>query len=164
MGTIRYRIAMADPAVYPADPRRQRYIYAFWHESILVATGFHTKIQILISQHADGELIARVCRHLGVGTIRGSSTRGGSQALLELMRASKQAHLLVTPDGPKGPRRQLALGIIFLASITGLPIVPVGVGFASAWRDAQLGSLCRSPAVEHGHVRGRAGHPRARPS
>jgi lysophospholipid acyltransferase (LPLAT)-like uncharacterized protein len=134
MSTLRYRIAIAGSTMHPADARTQRFIYAVWHESILVPTVFKTKIRVLISQHADGELIARACRHLGFGVVRGSSTRGGSNALFELLRVSKHSHLLVTPDGPKGPRRQLALGMIFLASHTGLPIVPIGIGFSKAWR------------------------------
>jgi lysophospholipid acyltransferase (LPLAT)-like uncharacterized protein len=141
MSTVRLRIAYAGKdVVHPADARKVRYIYAFWHESILAPTVFRLKISVLISQHADGELIAQACRHLGFGVVRGSSTRGGVSALLGMLSVSKQRHLMVTPDGPKGPRRQLALGIIFLASATGLPIVPVGVGFSKAWR---LGSWDR---------------------
>jgi len=134
MRTVRYRLALPDARIHPGDVRRDRYIYAFWHESMLIPTAFKTKIYTLASQHADGEIITQVCGHLGVGVVRGSSTRGGSPALLELLQCSKHAHLLMTPDGPKGPRRRLKLGIIFLASCTGLPIVPVGVGCSRCWR------------------------------
>src|SRR5260370_6652572 len=139
MGTVRYCFAFADK-VHPADVRRERFIYAFWHEAILFPAATRAKIHILISQHADGELIARMCRHLGHGVVRGSSTRGGGIALLELLRCSKRSHLAVTPDGPRGPRRQVKMGAIFMASITGLPIVPLGIGFSKAWR---LGSWDR---------------------
>ena len=54
--------------------------------------------------------------------------------MLGLMKRSRRSHLAVTPDGPRGPRRQVQLGLIFLASRTGLPIVPVGMGYARAWR------------------------------
>jgi lysophospholipid acyltransferase (LPLAT)-like uncharacterized protein len=134
MSTVRYRYVFPDSTAHPADPRRQRYLYAFWHETILVPAALRAKIHVLISQHADGELIAQVCRHLGLGVVRGSSTRGGAGALLGLLRCSKVGHLAVTPDGPKGPRRHLKQGIIFLASCTGLPILPVGIGFTRAWR------------------------------
>jgi lysophospholipid acyltransferase (LPLAT)-like uncharacterized protein len=134
MRTIRYRYAFPDGRVHPTDVRRERFIYALWHESMLFAAGLKSKIYALASQHADGEIISQVCRHLGAGVVRGSSTRGGSPALLELLQCSRQAHLLVTPDGPRGPRRHLKLGIILLASSTGLPIAAAGIGFTRAWR------------------------------
>jgi lysophospholipid acyltransferase (LPLAT)-like uncharacterized protein len=134
MGTIRYRIVTLDSGVHPADARVRRFVYAFWHETMLFPAGLKARIHVLISQHADGELIAQVCRHLRVGIVRGSSTRGGSQALLELLRCSRRSHLLVTPDGPRGPRRRLQLGLILLASASGLPIVPCGIGYSRAWR------------------------------
>jgi lysophospholipid acyltransferase (LPLAT)-like uncharacterized protein len=113
-----------------------RFIYAFWHENLLLPAYFYAqpRIQVLISQHADGELIARVCRHMGFSTIRGSSTRGGVDALRKLLRAGRICHLAVVPDGPRGPRRRLQLGPIYLASRTGLPIVPSGIGFDRPWR------------------------------
>jgi lysophospholipid acyltransferase (LPLAT)-like uncharacterized protein len=134
MGTLRYRLFFADGVKHPTDPRHGRYLYAFWHESILVPTVVTTHIRVLISQHADGELIAQVCRFLGFGVVRGSTTRGGSAALLDLYRQSRDAHLAVTPDGPRGPRRRVQPGLIYLASVTGLPIVVAGVGFSRAWR------------------------------
>jgi lysophospholipid acyltransferase (LPLAT)-like uncharacterized protein len=113
-----------------------RFIYAFWHENLLLLAYFYAqrRIQVLISQHADGELIARVCGHLGFSTIRGSTTRGGADALRKLLRAGRICHLAVVPDGPRGPRRHLQLGPVYLASRSGLPIVPTGVGFDRPWR------------------------------
>ena len=134
MGTVRLRIFYSDGVRHPADHRRQRYIYAFWHESLLVPATVRAAIHILISRHADGELIAQVCRFLGLRVARGSSTRGGTAALLELHRHSKKTHLAVTPDGPRGPRRRVQVGLIYLASLTGLPVVALGVGFSRAWR------------------------------
>jgi lysophospholipid acyltransferase (LPLAT)-like uncharacterized protein len=135
MCTIRIRVASLDGASHPADPAQRRLFYCFWHEGLLAPLRTRIKIQMLISQHADGELITQVCRWLGFDVIRGSTTRGGSEALLAMMRNSdRAAHLGITPDGPKGPRRKLQLGMIFVASETGLPVVPVGIGFTHAWR------------------------------
>jgi len=134
VSTLSYRICMPDGTRHPADARRERYLYNFWHEALIASTCFRSRICILISQHADGELIARVCRHLGYAVARGSSTRGGGRALLDLVRRSRQSHLGVTPDGPRGPRRQVQPGLSFLASSTGLPIVACGFGFQWAWR------------------------------
>jgi len=134
MGTVNYRLGNLDRVTHPANPRQERFLYSFWHESILFITLFRVKIHILISQHADGEFISQVCKFLGADVVRGSSTSGGATALMEMLDRGQHTHLLVTPDGPQGPRRQVQLGMIFLASRTGLPIIPVGVGFARAWR------------------------------
>jgi lysophospholipid acyltransferase (LPLAT)-like uncharacterized protein len=134
MGSVHMRVLPQGGRGHPADPSRQRCLYAFWHESVLMAAKLKTRIHILISQHADGELIAQICRHLRLGVVRGSTTRGGGPALRELLRWSRRTHLGLTPDGPRGPRRRVQLGTIFLASHTGLPVVPFGVGFTRAWR------------------------------
>jgi lysophospholipid acyltransferase (LPLAT)-like uncharacterized protein len=93
------------------------------------------RIKVLISQHADGEWIAQICQWLGVGVIRGSTTRGGCAAIQEMIGESgAQTHLGITPDGPRGPRRQLQPGAVWVASTTGIPVVLLGMGFARAWR------------------------------
>ena len=119
---------------HPPDPRLERFIYAFWHESLLAPTKMRTAVKVLVSQSADGELISQACHHMGIGTIRGSSSRGGAQGLLGLLRDCLDSHLAITPDGPRGPRRKLQPGVIFVASHTGVAIVPVGVGYTHAWR------------------------------
>jgi len=134
MGLVQCRIDMRASGPQPPNPRRQRCIYAFWHESILIAANVGSRIHVLISQHTDGEFISQVCRHLRIGVVRGSSTRGGGQGLLDLCRCPENSHLGVTPDGPRGPRRQVQMGLIFLASRTGLPIVGFGIGYTKAWR------------------------------
>ena len=137
MRTMRYRFVLPRAPVHPNDPSlHQRFIYAIWHENLLFTAGvrFRGKISVLISQHADGELVARVCRHLGYATVRGSSTRGGARALRELLQRGRAGHLVITPDGPRGPRRRVQLGAVYIASRTGLAIVPVGIGYQRAWR------------------------------
>lgn len=134
VGTLRVRKVSIDGRDHPADPAEQRYIYIFWHEGLLAPLTTPAKIRVLISQHTDGELIAQICRRLGIGVIRGSTARGGSQALLEMIRDSGEAHLGITPDGPRGPRRELKPGAVMVASQSGLFIVPVGIGFVRAWR------------------------------
>lgn len=135
MSTMRVRVVSADGRQHPVDPRTGRFLYAFWHEGLLAPLVTRPKIRVLISQHTDGEWIAQVCRHLGIGVIRGSTARGGSQALLEMIRdADEGAHLGITPDGPRGPRRELKPGVVMVASQSGLPILPVGIGFVRAWR------------------------------
>lgn len=133
--TVRHQLDPITGKGHPADPDQARFIYAFWHESLLFPLAFrHTRAYVLISMHADGELIGRACQQLGVGVVRGSSTRGGGAGLVALCHRSKDSHLIMMPDGPRGPRRRLHPGIIVLASKTGLPIIPVGVGYTRARR------------------------------
>src|SRR5687768_12665175 len=85
MSTMRTRIVSADCREHPADPKQDRYIYAFWHEGLLAPIATRPKIRVLISQHTDGEVIAQICQRLGIGVIRGSTARGGCQALLGMI-------------------------------------------------------------------------------
>jgi lysophospholipid acyltransferase (LPLAT)-like uncharacterized protein len=106
----------------------QHIIIAFWHAQQLMAPmGYRgTEANVLVSQHQDGEIIARIIARFGLWAVRGSSTRGGAFALRELIRLGRSgADLVVTPDGPKGPRQVAKLGVVQLAKATGLPIVPV---------------------------------------
>jgi lysophospholipid acyltransferase (LPLAT)-like uncharacterized protein len=135
MGTMRVQVASQDGRQHPIDPAEGKLLYTFWHEGLLAPLATRPKIRVLISQHADGELIAQVCQRLGIGVIRGSTARGGCAALVEMIRsADGPTHLGITPDGPRGPRRVLKPGVVLVASQTGLPIVPVGIGFTRAWR------------------------------
>jgi lysophospholipid acyltransferase (LPLAT)-like uncharacterized protein len=118
---------------------RGRFIYAFWHEYLLIPARFYVlpDLHVLISEHADGEMIAEACRRIGFGLVRGSTTRGGARALLQIARSvqsGKAHHLAVTPDGPRGPRRTVHPGLVYMAGLTGLPIVPVGFAYRGAWR------------------------------
>ena len=106
-------------------------ILAFWHsQQLMIPTGYRGPgANVLISQHQDGEIIARIIARFGHRAVRGSSTRGGALALRELIRLGRSgADLVVTPDGPKGPRQVAKLGVIQLAKATGLPIVPLAFG------------------------------------
>jgi hypothetical protein len=106
-------------------------ILAFWHaQQLMVPIGYRgAEANVLISQHQDGEIIARIISRFGHRAVRGSSTRGGALALRELIRLGRSgADLVVTPDGPKGPRQIAKLGVVQLARATGLPIVPLAFG------------------------------------
>jgi lysophospholipid acyltransferase (LPLAT)-like uncharacterized protein len=136
IATLRVRSHSLDRRDHPLDIKDGPCIYAFWHETLLAPLNFRTRApwRVLISTHADGELIAQICRHLGVGTVRGSTTRGGGPALVALWDCQDPAHLLFHPDGPRGPRRKVHVGMVALASKTGFPIIGVGVEFRRAWR------------------------------
>lgn len=137
-----YRFAYRPLTSYVVNDRPEllgdrRYIYAFWHEHIIVPVSIYARpdTAVLIGQHADGELITQVAERFGMAVVRGSSTRGGIAALLRMLRDGwGKRHLAITPDGPRGPRRKCQFGTVYLASRTGLPIAPVGFGFSRCWR------------------------------
>ena len=111
-------------------------IYAFWHGRMLIFTYSHRKrkIHVLISQHRDGEYIARIIHKLGFVSVRGSSTRGGSKALFEMCeKATSGFDVGVTPDGPKGPGFKVHPGIIYVAQRSGMPIVPITNSAENRW-------------------------------
>jgi hypothetical protein len=134
MRTVRYRVETPD-GVHPNETAGNRFIYAFWHETMLCPAGgrWRARFHVLISQSADGELIAQVAEQLGFRTVRGSSSRGAVGAVRAMLQRH-DGHLVVTPDGPRGPRRRVQPGVVYLAARTGLPIVPVAVSYANAWR------------------------------
>lgn len=112
------------------ERRDGRVLWAFWHAQILPLTYTHRDrgIVVLVSRHRDGEIISQIICRLGCGVVRGSSTRGGLRALLEMARVGREGHpLAVTPDGPKGPRHVLQPGLLHIAQRSGLPIVPLAM-------------------------------------
>jgi hypothetical protein len=88
----------------------------------------------LVSPHQDGSYLAEAMRRLGIRSVRGSSKRGASRALRELLDRVRDLHVAITPDGPRGPRRQMKTGIIYLASRSGRIIIPTGYACRRAWR------------------------------
>jgi hypothetical protein len=126
-------------------------ILAFWHaQQLMIPLGYRgTGTHILISRHQDGELIARIVARFGHRAVRGSSTRGGVGALRELIRLGRSGtDLVVTPDGPKGPRQAAKMGVIELAKATGLPIVPLAFSCSKKNSSrAGIGSWSRIPSA-----------------
>jgi lysophospholipid acyltransferase (LPLAT)-like uncharacterized protein len=111
-------------------------IYCFWHNRIFLSTYFFRKREIVVmtSKSFDGEFIARFIQRFGYGAVRGSSTRGGTGAIVELvklMRAGKPAAFTI--DGPKGPRYVAKMGAVLLAKKTGHPVLPFNITARSFW-------------------------------
>lgn len=104
------------------------FILAFWHGHLLMMPhcwDLSKKMHMLISQHRDGQIIARVIGHFGLGTASGSSSRGGSAALRQMLKALKAGDYVgITPDGPRGPRMRATDGIVGVARMAGVPIIP----------------------------------------
>jgi lysophospholipid acyltransferase (LPLAT)-like uncharacterized protein len=111
--------------------RGRNVIYAFWHGHLfyLMYRYRGSGVRILVSQSRDGEFLSRVLAHFGLPTIRGSSTRGGRRSFRKLVRHIRGGgSAAIAPDGPRGPRHRAQLGIIGLARLSGVPILPVAVG------------------------------------
>jgi lysophospholipid acyltransferase (LPLAT)-like uncharacterized protein len=137
MATLDVRAEYGDPTVDPVHPDyRGSKIYVFWHENILLPLYLrgHSNISMLLSRHMDANILDRVARMMGFGVVRGSTFRGGTTALRELADRAATGNLTITPDGPRGPRRRLAAGCVFLASTLQIPIVAMGFGYQRPWR------------------------------
>lgn len=132
----------------------ERIIVVFWHGRLLMMPFVYPGKPgaLLVSQHRDGEYFSRIATILGFEVIRGSATRGGMRALKQMIRAIKGGlNLVVTPDGPKGPRAKVRPGVVEVAKLTGAPIVPVSFSasrrrFLRSW-DAFLVPVPFSRAV-----------------
>ena len=123
-----------------ADPDRQL-IHVFWHNRIcgllpLWTKRFRTReTVVLASASKDGAAIEAAVGVYGVGSVRGSSSRRGAAALIALKKAAKSGKdLIITPDGPRGPRYSMQPGVIKLAQTTGLPLLPISLYFENFWR------------------------------
>jgi lysophospholipid acyltransferase (LPLAT)-like uncharacterized protein len=132
--TIRKEIRHAErPEEYWS--RGQYCIAAFWHQRLLMMPFLprRGRVAMMISRHRDGEFIARAVKLLGIDSVRGSTTRGGTQALRGMARFFEGGgNLAITPDGPQGPRHVVQRGVVELARLTSAPILPVTYG--ASWK------------------------------
>jgi lysophospholipid acyltransferase (LPLAT)-like uncharacterized protein len=128
------------------DPQKpvEPVIFCIWHNRLALAMWLyrmrplknrpHRRLAALVSASRDGAFLAAILEKFGVQPVRGSSSRRGPQALLELTRWAEQGYdLAITPDGPRGPRYSVQEGVIVLAQLTGLPIVPVSCWLSRKW-------------------------------
>ena len=112
-------------------------IYVVWHARLLLLPYFYRGrgLRALVSRSEDGSMISDIVRRFGFVTVRGSSSRGGAEGLRALARAIRESHSVVlVPDGPRGPREVLKAGVVALARLTGVRVVPVALGASSEWR------------------------------
>lgn len=169
--TLRLRID--DPHGFLEDPPDGPAVYAFWHNRILAITPAFLRcyprgrrgVLVLTSASRDGMWLGLVARHLGMGAVRGSSSRRGATAMRELLdRVAEGYDIAITPDGPRGPRYQLGPGLVYLAQKARLPVLPCHATFHGAWHlrtwdnfaipkpfsrvDVTLGALLRVPPGE----------------
>ena len=119
-----------------AAERGQPIMYILWHGQLLPLLWAHRgrQIAVMISEHRDGEIIARIALALGYRVVRGSTSRGAARALLGACREVEQGHdIAVTPDGPRGPAHSVAAGAAVISNRSGAPMVPVAAQASRAW-------------------------------
>ncbi|MDP3542390.1 MAG: lysophospholipid acyltransferase family protein [Elusimicrobiota bacterium] len=144
--TTRQRVLRADipEKVHAAG---ERFIYAFWHQRQVFFTWSHRNVSaaVLVSKSNDGEMIARTMELSGIDAVRGSSSRGGAAAarvMVEILRSGRDVG--ITPDGPRGPAREVKEGAVRVAQLAGMPIVPIAnalshrLEIAKAWDRFQV--------------------------
>jgi lysophospholipid acyltransferase (LPLAT)-like uncharacterized protein len=142
--TIRLRVD--DRSKFLSDPPNGPRILVFWHNRIpAIAIGFLRRyparhpsrkgVFVLTSPSKDGDILAGVMANLGMGSVRGSSSRRGSTAIRELASLLESGvDLAITPDGPRGPKYSLGAGAVFLAQKTGVPIMALHARYQRAIR------------------------------
>ena len=125
----------------PDDLGEKQFIMACWHGELLMIPYAYTRyrknphVKLVISEHFDGDLIARTLSFFGFETIRGSSTRGGAKALIQSIKEIKNGYDLgITPDGPKGPRHEVQDGIVIMAQKTKVKIALVEIKPTRYWQ------------------------------
>ncbi len=137
--TLRYEID--DRAGMIGTPVSENFIGALWHNRLLIFPFVLRRFFVnrhgaaLISASRDGELLADAIKRFGFDVVRGSSSRLGASAILQLEGVLASGRdVVITPDGPRGPAYELGPGIIFLAQKSGAAVVPINMEYSSCWR------------------------------
>ena len=136
--TLRYRVKNHAGLAFPTD---ERHIWVFWHNRMFLIPWLRENLipgqegAFLTSPSGDGQIIAEACADFKLKPVRGSSSRRGAQAMVELANYVKSGHDIgITPDGPRGPRYAMNMGVIKLAQLTGGRLMPVHVRYDRAVR------------------------------
>lgn len=140
--TWRFRVVNAEG--YASEQAAGRaVVLVFWHGEMLPLLYFHRdrNLVALVSEHGDGEIIARILSGLGYRLIRGSTSRGAARALIAVDRELRAGHTVgITPDGPRGPRHSVAPGALLAAHRAGVKLMPMSAHASAFW---QLGTWDR---------------------
>jgi len=134
--TWRFRIVNA-AAIDDLRSAKRNFIFSLWHGQLLPLLWHHRDegVVLLISEHRDGELVARAAESLGYALVRGSTTRGADRALISIIRELQAGReVAITPDGPKGPAGKYAPGALIASQRSGAVILPIVAVADRAWR------------------------------
>ncbi len=111
------------------------FVSAFWHGKMLIGWRLFKKLNpaAIVSSSKDGELLTRVLEHWGYHLVRGSSSKGGKEALENLVEKAREGFtVVITPDGPRGPAREFKAGAVVAAKKSGVPLLLAGIGFSKS--------------------------------
>jgi lysophospholipid acyltransferase (LPLAT)-like uncharacterized protein len=125
-----------DDAVRAARSTNTPIVFSLWHGQMLPLLYTHRdeQVAVLISEHSDGEIIARIATRLGYKTVRGSTSRGAARALLGLTRVLEDGgDLAITPDGPRGPAKSMAPGVGIVARRANVPVIAAAASASKSW-------------------------------
>jgi len=134
--TGRWQIVGADipKQFWDAD---KPFILCFWHGRLMMMPycwDFAHPIHMMVSYHRDGQFIARTVKNFGIDTVVGSSSKGGARALRDMIKLlAKGICVGLTPDGPRGPRMRAGAGVVSLARLSGVPVVPAAYSISRGW-------------------------------
>ena len=131
----RFRVRHGDRWQRLIDTGRP-FIYLLWHEALIPLLWQHRqqKVTIVVSEAREGQYLADYASRIGYQLLQGSSTRGGARALLGAIRAlGDGSTVAITPDGPRGPRREIKPGVVHAAQRSGAMIMPLHASTRSAW-------------------------------
>jgi lysophospholipid acyltransferase (LPLAT)-like uncharacterized protein len=139
-----WRFRVINEGGYAAERAAGRaVVLVLWHGEMLPLLYYHRHrcIAVLVSEHGDGEIIARILQTFGFRLIRGSTSRGAARALIAVDRELREGiDVGITPDGPRGPRHSVAPGALLAAHRAGVRLMPLAISASSFW---QLGSWDR---------------------
>ena len=136
------RVRITDDSGLLSAPPQHGLIWMFWHNRMLIVPSLYSRYTrkfrqaaVLTSASRDGAVLAAVMRRFGLSAVRGSSSRRGAQAMIEARRLLRQNYYIgITPDGPRGPLYHMQPGVVQLARLCAVPIVPITIEYESAWR------------------------------
>jgi lysophospholipid acyltransferase (LPLAT)-like uncharacterized protein len=140
--TLRFRVH--DPAGFLKLPHTVTMNGIFWHNRLFIIPWFYSRYmsrrdcprhsKALASASKDGEILSAFLARFDIGAIRGSSSRRGIAAMLEMVRTAEDGYdIAITPDGPRGPKYQLNPGVITLAQKARIPVLPIAVFYSRYW-------------------------------
>ncbi|SFI49686.1 hypothetical protein SAMN05421753_109200 [Planctomicrobium piriforme] len=134
--TVRVEFQLAQSDADPYKPiTGPTYTFCVWHDSLVMPlfVGKQPNTMAIVGQHEDGNYIAHLLRAVGLHCVRGSSSKGGAQALRQILEQGASGHFVLTPDGPRGPRREMKAGCAYLAAKSGKPVVPTAFACNRFW-------------------------------